>query len=232
MTRLLFVHGILGKPDYFDFLLPYVPEGVSTTAILMEGHGKGPKEFAGASMSAWRAQVAKAVDEFKAAGNKLVIVAHSMGCLFAIDAAVRGKADALFLLNPPLSIRLTPRLFSSAYKVWRGKINDPWASAAKDAYSISDDPNPLHYLGWIPRYLELFREIRRTRGIVRNLNVPTEIWLSALDEMVSPHSALSFPDTPLISVTLLPQSGHYRYPTPDCDTLVRSFSAFLKKIAP
>lgn len=61
MTRLLFVHGILGKPDYFDFLRPHVPEDVSTTAILLEGHGKGPKEFAGASMCAWRAQVFQAI---------------------------------------------------------------------------------------------------------------------------------------------------------------------------
>ena len=168
MPQLLFIHGILGKPDYFGFLHKYVPESYRITVILLEEHGGSQKDFARASMSKWRKQVTDTVQNLRKDGDRLVIVAHSMGTLFAIDSAVRGEADALFLLNPPLSLRITRRLLTTPLKIMRGKIDDRWTLAAKEAYSISDDPNLLHYIAWIPRYLELFREISRTRKIVGN----------------------------------------------------------------
>lgn len=51
----LFIHGILGKPDYFDFLRPHIPaEGFHTEYILLEGHCDTPKGFGKASMAQWR----------------------------------------------------------------------------------------------------------------------------------------------------------------------------------
>lgn len=230
MTELLFIHGILGKSEYFDFLKPYVPEGIRITSILLEGHGGGPREFARASMEQWRSQVSETVDNLRKSGNPLAIVAHSMGCLFAIDAAVKGKADALFLLNPPLSLRITRRLFTTSFKVKRGKIDDRWTRAAKEAYSISDDPNLFLYLGWIPRYIELFGEIHRMRTVVKNLDVPTRVYLSSHDEMVSPRSSRTFPHNRKITVTTLPDSGHYYYADSDRATIIRDFSNFLNEI--
>lgn len=227
MTELLFVHGILGKPDYFDFLRPFMPADVRPTSILLDGHGRGPREFAATSMARWRRQVAEAVESLRASGNRVVVVAHSMGCLFAIDAAVRGEADALFLLNPPLSLRVTRRLLSTPLKVRNGKVNDARTRAAKAAYSISDDSNILHYVGWIPRYLELFGEIRRTRSVVKALAVPTRVYLSAHDEMVSPRSSRLFPERPEIQVKILPDSGHYYYTDSDRSVIISDFSEFL-----
>lgn len=43
-----------------------------------------------------------------------------MGTLFAIDQAVRGRADRLFLLNPPLKLRITPRLLTTPLLVMSG----------------------------------------------------------------------------------------------------------------
>lgn len=227
MTELLFVHGILGKPDYFDFLRPRLPADVRPTSILLDGHGRGPREFAATSMARWRRQVAEAVESLRSTGNRVVVVAHSMGCLFAIDAAVRGEADALFLLNPPMSLRVTRRLLLTPLKVRSGEINDAWTRAAKAAYSISDDSNILHYAGWIPRYLELFGEIRRTRSVVKALAVPTRVYLSAHDEMVSPRSSRLFPGRPEIQVKMLPDSGHYYYTDSDRSVIISDFSEFL-----
>lgn len=228
MPQLLFIHGILGKPDYFGFLHKYVPESYRITEIVLEGHGGSPKDFARASMSKWRNQLTDTVQNLRKDGDRLVIVAHSMGTLFAIDSAVRGEADALFLLNPPLSLRITRRLLTTPLKIMRGKIDDRWTLAAKEAYSISDDPNLLHYIAWIPRYLELFREISRTRKIVGKLSVKTRVYLSAHDEMVSPRSAKLFPSKPDISVTSLPDSGHYCYDDADRSVIVSDFSDFLE----
>lgn len=231
MIELLFIHGILGKPEYFNFLQSYVPEGFHTTAILLDGHGKGPREFAGSSMEQWRRQVAETIENLLSNGNKVIIVAHSMGCLFAIDAAMRGKADALFLLNPPLSLRISRKLFSTPLKVKMGKINDNWVQAAKDAYSISDDGNLVNYLCWIPRYFELFREIYRIRTIVSGPAVPTRVYLSTHDEMVSPRSHRKFPLRPEINVTMLSSSGHYYYADNDCSIIVSDFYKFLKQVS-
>lgn len=229
MVNVLFIHGILGKPDYFDFLRPHIPaEGFHTEDILLEGHCDTPKAFGRASMARWRSQAAEAADRLHTPGSKLAIVAHSMGTLFAIDNAVRGKADALFLLNPPLSIRLTRRTPATSLKVMIGKIDNPVTAAVKEAYSISDDSNPLHYLGWIPRYIELFAEIRRTRSLAQQLTVPTRVYLSSLDELVSPKSARWFPSRANISINTLSKSGHYYYQESDCNRIVGDFSRFLE----
>lgn len=226
MSNILFIHGILGKPDYFDFLRPYVPEAWRVTDILLEGHGGSPQEFAAASMARWRGQVAEAVEALRKDGARVVIVAHSMGTLFAIDTAVRGIADALFLLNPPLALRVTRRLLSTPFKVLRGRIDDCWTRAAKDAYSIADDPNLFHYIGWVPRYFELFAEIHRTRGLMSGLAVPTRVYVSAHDEMVSPSSGRLFPHRPEITVTTLADSGHYYYTDADRAAIIRDFCEF------
>lgn len=228
MTTVLFVHGILGKPDYFDFLRPYVAEaGFRSEDILLEGHCDTPRAFGRASMERWRGQVAEAAARLHGIGSRLVIAAHSMGTLFAIDNAVRGMADGLFLLNPPLKLRPTRRMFTSPLKVLAGRTADRWSAAAKAAYSISDDQNPFHYLGWIPRYLELFAEIRRTRPLAGRLAVPVHVYLSAHDEMVSPRSAGYFPDRPDLDVTILPDSGHYSYAGTDRGRIEADFARFL-----
>lgn len=121
MIELLFIHGILGKPEYFNFLQPYVPEGFHTTAILLDGHGKGPREFAGSSMEQWRRQVAEVV--------------------------------------------------------------------------------------------------------------PTRVYLSTHDEMVSPRSYRKFPLRPEINVTMLSSSGHYYYADNDCSIIVSDFYKFLKQVS-
>lgn len=232
MTEILFIHGILGKPDYFDFLRSCIPEeGFHCEEILLEGHCDTPQAFGHASMSRWRNQVSEAVDRLRTNSSRFVIVAHSMGTLFAIDNAVKGKVDALFLLNPPLSIKPTRRMITTSIKVIRGKIDDERTAAAKAAYSISEDPNPLHYFRWIPRYIELFAEIRRTRIIAGQLKTLTHVYLSKFDEMVSVRSARHFPSRPEVAVSILPDSGHYFYPDSDITRIIKDFHRFLIEIS-
>ena len=35
----IFVHGIVGTPNHFDFLMEYVPEDVSVWKLVLDGHG-------------------------------------------------------------------------------------------------------------------------------------------------------------------------------------------------
>lgn len=228
MTTILFVHGILGHPGYFDFLLPLVPQGIKVEKILLKGHGGTPHDFSQASMSEWKKQVDEAVGRLRKEGP-VMIVAHSMGTLFAIEQAVSGKADKVFLLNPPLKLRLTRRLLTNPLKVVAGRTNDKWSKAAKEAYSISDDKNLFHYIGWIPRYLELFKEIIRIRSISSQLKVASFIYFSSHDEMISPKAENFFLKEPDITIRHLPDSGHYLYSDADRAIIEADFATTLSK---
>ena len=221
---ILFVHGIVGNSRFFDFLQPLVPSGVATRSLTLAGHDSDALAFSRASMKQWRRQVAEAVDELRRAYGRVTIVAHSMGTLFAIEQAAQGAVDALFLLNPPLRIRLTRRLFVTPVKVLLGRTSDPVTAAATAAYGVSLDYNPLHYYGWPARYLELFAEIRRVRRMIGGVKCPTTVFVAACDEMVSPRSATYFTALTDSNITTLPTSGHYYYSPTDRTTITRAFS--------
>lgn len=229
-TAVVFVHGILGHPRFFDFLQEAVPDGILIKPLLLAGHGGSVRDFSNASMSLWSSQVNDLMLELKEKGMRVVVVAHSMGTLFAIENAVRGRADGLFLLNPPMSLHVTRRLLITPLKVKFGKVNDKWSEAATAAYGIADDSNLLHYVGWIPRYMELFRKIRHVNAIVDRLQIPTRVFLSAHDEMVSLKSARTFRNIKSSTVTKLNSSGHYYYSDSDRDIILKSLSRFLSEI--
>ncbi len=95
-TAILFIHGILGTPDHFTPFLPFVPPNWSIYNMLLKGHGGGVKEFSSTSMIEWKQQVHTALQNLLASHDKVVIAAHSMGTLFAIQEAIDNQVDALF----------------------------------------------------------------------------------------------------------------------------------------
>ncbi|MBQ9993802.1 MAG: alpha/beta fold hydrolase, partial [Clostridia bacterium] len=188
-TAVLFIHGIAGTPDHFRDFLPLVPEAWSVCNILLDGHGKGVRDFSRTSMAKWKKQVDDTVSALLTTHRRIIIAAHSMGTLFAMRQAVEHPDDiaALFLLAAPLKVLPKPRMAVNSAKVFFGNIkpDDHMAIAAQRAYGIERDLRFWRYLGWIPRYLELFSEIRRTRRIVDSIRVPGCVYQSKNDEMVS-----------------------------------------------
>jgi len=49
-TAVLMIHGIVGTPEHFAMLYPYVPEDWSIYSIRLAGHGGSVEDFAAASM--------------------------------------------------------------------------------------------------------------------------------------------------------------------------------------
>ena len=87
-TAVLFVHGIIGTPKHFTELIPLVqqvPEDFTVSNITLDGHGKSADHFAATSMVKWKAQVEAEIERLSADHENLIVVAHSMGCLFAIQ---------------------------------------------------------------------------------------------------------------------------------------------------
>ncbi len=229
-VAILFIHGIVGTPNHFKDFVSLVPQSLSVCNLLLDGHGKDPRDFSKSSMAKWEAQVACAVEELAATHREIYVVAHSMGSLLAIEQALKNKKiTKLFLLAVPLKLSIKLKMVTNSLKVFFGRIrtDDKEALAAKECYGIKEDKNPFNYIGWIPRYLELFKKIRCVRGAIDSLQTSCAVFQSANDEMVSAASAEYLKVNPYISVKELKQSGHYYYDKTDKELLLSEFCKML-----
>lgn len=230
-TAVLFIHGIVGSPKHFTPFIPLVPKHISVQALLLEGHGRGVRDFSGASMQKWILQVEEAVFQLSRTHKRVLIAAHSMGTLFAIQQAVKEpvRIGGLFLLAVPLRVAVKPAMVLNAAKVYLGKVKqeDTMAVATRDACSVALDKRFWLYLGWIPRYLELFSQIRKTRKLVKDICVPCWVYQSWNDEMVADSSRKVLARNPDISVNILSNSAHYYYEETDEAYLLKQFQSWL-----
>ncbi len=209
-----------------------IPECVTVYNLLLEGHGKDPQAFSHSGMDRWERQVEQAVEELALNHDRIYVVGHSMGTLFAIDQSMKHpKIAGLFLLAVPVKLRLKPRILLRSVKVCLCGVraNDLRELAAKKCYGIKPDPNVLHYIGWIPRIVELFSKIHRTRSLLSHIQTPCNIIFSGLDELISPHSCTCFQGNAAVHTITLPHSGHYYYPSGDREKLLAQFQDFLSE---
>ncbi len=225
-VAILFIHGIAGTPNHFSEFVSFVPESLSVYNLLLDGHGSGVRDFSKTSMRKWESQVSAVVNELSLTHNEIYIVAHSMGTLLAMEQAVNNpKITKLFLLAVPLKLSLKYRMFANSLKVYFDRIRpDDWeALAAKKCYGMAKDKNPFHYIGWIPRFMELFAKISRTRKILERIHIDCTAYQSGKDEMVSRRSVKYLKNNPHISVYELKKSGHFYYDKEDFDFLITEF---------
>lgn len=226
-TVILFIHGILGTPAQFQLFYPLVPSNVSYISLLLPGHGKTVEDFSHTSMSQWKKYVENTLQQLAADYDSIFICAHSMGTLFAIESALRfpAKVKGLFLLGVPLRVHLLPgTVYHSLKLVFAG--NDPSDAATRsfaDACSIKLTKKLWKYAGWIPRYLELFKEIPNTASKVSLLNLPCWAVQSEKDELVSMKACRILKENPKIQLTVLPFSGHFHYDAKDVPVLTGLF---------
>ncbi len=224
-VAIIFVHGIAGTPNHFSDFIECVPKHISVHNLLLDGHGKNALHFSQTSMKKWETQVQVAVDELLLCHKKIYFVAHSMGTLFAIEQATRRKEIAgLFLLAVPIKLFLKPRMFSNALKTYFGIE----ANITSKYYGIEQDKNPFHFIGWIPRYLELFAKIRQIRKVLHLLNTPCTAYQSSKDETVAISSVKYLRSKSKMAVNELEESSHYHYSKEDLNFLLKEFKEFIK----
>lgn len=232
-TVVLLLHGILSAPQYFRFLLDDIPQDYAVSGILLEGHGGMPAELAETDMQAWKRQIQDQYRQLSAKYPHIIIAAHSMGTLFALQLAAEHPAQirAMLLLDVPLYAHLT------AYGAFWGALigagmqpepQDARAFAMREAYSIRREKQPLRYLQWIPRYQELFREMQRTRGLLHGVTVPCTAFQSAKDELVSLRTLPLLKAVPSIRLHVLRDSSHFYYPPADEARILRAWKRILQ----
>ncbi len=227
---ILFIHGISGHPNQFRFIIECVPEGIEKSIMLLKGHGGSVDDFSRATMRDWQAQVDEAIDRLNREFDEIYVAAHSMGTLFALQRAGRQEVKRLFLLAVPLKVGFkllpffvkTKNMFLASLKKNDGEFDS--------CYGIKADFRVWKYAGWIPNYLSLLREIKKTREMVRGgmkLNKKCTVFQSAKDEMVHPVSYEYLRELDA-DVTMLENSSHYEYSPEDLNKIVNGFKKWLE----
>ena len=208
----LLIHGIAGSPKHFRELIPVIPREFSVYNILLDGHNGTPKDFGASSMKKWKAQFRETLETLFSRHRKVVIVGHSMGTLFAIQAAMDHPAriPALFLLNVPTRPRVSLRALAGMIQLAFGTPRSVTARAMQADTDISLSSRVWEYFGWTPRMLELLRECRRIRKQIPRLSTPTVSFLSLRDELVSTRAGKDLCN-PHIQNVPLTGSGHFCY---------------------
>lgn len=226
-TAVLFIHGFLGSPEHFAEYIKRVPQNVAVYNILLKGHGGTTKDFSAASMDQWKKQVDDAADEILLKYNNVIICGHSMGTFFAMEQAIRHKekVKSLFLLAVPFRIAVRPTAFLNTAKAFFGIVSDTdeVGKAYNNAHSVKLTKRVWQYIGWIPRYLELFRESKAARETAKNVAVPCRMFFSKKDELVSVRSASDVPGRENISHEFIDDSAHFIYGKNDMEYLLCEF---------
>lgn len=230
-TAVLFIHGIAGTPNHFRDFVPLVSKDFSVYNLLLDGHGEAPSDFSKTSMKKWENQVKNAIDFLLEKHERVCIAAHSLGTLLAIEAAVREKRiEKLFFLAVPIRISVKPTALISAFRIYLGSIPEDniRLKAMRECCGINLSKNPFVYLGWIPRFLELFIKVGKTRKILPLLDAECRIYQSAEDELVSKKSPEYLEKHMKAKIKILEKSGHYYYDSDDLTFLKKEFEDFIK----
>lgn len=231
-TAVLFIHGIIGTPRHFDFLLRHVPASWTIENLLLPGHGGSVSDFSRATMQQWSRHVEAVVDALAVSHDRVLIAGHSMGTLLAIESALRrpDKVHGLFLLAVPLKVFPRPAALTNALRVIFGRVTTAEARSTRDACGIRLTKKLWLYIGWIRPYLGLFAKIREIRRRLDGLSVPAVVLQSARDELVLPSSAKLLRGHPAVDLRILPDSRHFHYAAADRAAIESAFAAFCKRI--
>ena len=216
-NAVLLIHGIAGSPGHFRELIPAIPETYSIYNILLDGHSGKAENLGRSSMEKWKAQVQATLTDLFNRHEKVIIVAHSMGTLFAIQAAIDhpDKIPCLFLLAVPTRPWVRFSTLITAVQIAFGKLDTPATQAMRGETALELTPKLWKYIGWAPRMIELLTQCRRTRKALPLLQVPTQTFQSQEDELVSARSCGDLEHHPFIRNTVLTGSGHFVYGAED-----------------
>ncbi len=230
----IFLHGILGSPAQFRALGAVLhAAGWDCEAALLPGHGGSPDHFAATRSAQWQAEAMRLLAEAADAYELVVVFAHSMGCLLALQAAVSGaRVAGLVLLCPALLPKLSPRQARYALRtLFAPPRQDDATDAAYRAFFSVERGAVLGYARWALPLLSLTRLSRATRRIVGSVRCPVLVLQPTRDESVRRASARFLQQKIRgARVVWLPRSGHMYFAPEDAERIGEETLLFLSQI--
>ncbi len=229
-TAILFVHGIAGSVQVFDFMKASLPDGMDVFFKTLEGHGSDWKNFSRCRFPLWIKDVERTLQDILSQHDSLLLVGHSMGCLLSLEMARRypDRVKGLFLLCPPVKIgvRILPMLKTSLSALSGKESKD---EAIRESHRCSGLPlsrNPFSYIAWAPPFLSLLVHVPKERKKLRKPDAECVALVSQKDELVSKRSG-KYLERAGIETIRLADSGHYLFSGKDRDRILERFSRFL-----
>ena len=227
-TAVVFIHGIVSTPRFWDDFTAALPQDVSFINLLLPGHGGTVRDFGRVRRGAWRQHVHEALLRMKKTHARVYLVGHSMGALLSIlEAADEPEGIAgLMLMATPLRIRVKPSAMLSNMLKGIG-LTQSREELAK-YYGTEQDWRIWRYIGWIPRYLELFALSKDARQKVSRLNVPTLAFMAGRDEQVSLRSERCMAGHPAITLRRMEKSTHHLFTPGDKEAVKAALQEMCK----
>ena len=236
-TAVLFLHGIVGTPMHFSHILPLVeqvPDYVSYYNLLLPGHGGTVGDFSRSSMQRWKETVWKVFHQLAETHEKVVIVGHSMGTLFALQLAAEypRKVALLFLIAAPIRPWVSFRGIVCCLRASFGcpRQDRPAEMAILLAGGTKLTKKLWCYIPWLPHMIALLWEAHRTEKMLPALQTKTVVFQSKRDEMVSSRSGKILQGIPAVTLTTLLDSTHFYYPTEDIKLVCAAFTEALTQL--
>ena len=228
-SAVLFIHGILSTPRFWDGFVSALPGDVSVVSLLLPGHGGTVRDFGRVHRGAWRQHVHGAILRLKETHARVYLVGHSMGALLSILEAVDSPESiaGLLLMAVPLRIRVKPSAL--VHNMLKGVGLGESREALATYYGTETDWRVWRYTGWIPRYLELFALSRAARKVLPRLTNPTRAFRHGQDELVSPKSGALLAVCPAVTLRTLEGSMHHDIAPDDRQTLLDALGKLCSK---
>lgn len=231
---IIFVHGIIGSPYRFKDFYPLVPNDISYVSVVLDGHGKKAKDFSNTSLEKWKDQIHSILISIKEKNQKIIYVGHSMGCLLGILESINDKnlIDYLFLLNVPLRAKLGFMTIKQCLKCAFGnsKKYDEMTHCFKDNCCIETSKNPFVYIGWIPRFFDLFKLMKETRKVITLITTPCICFHSGKDELVQQRTLKYLRKNPSLEIHIQEKAGHYYLNSSDTYEVTERFKNMIKEV--
>lgn len=237
-NAVLFLHGIVGTPNQFRLLLPLeelAPENWSVYNLRYPGHGGDVRDFGRSNMALWRDYARDAFLELAECHEKVLVVGHSMGTLFAMQLALEfpEKVSGAFLVAAPMRPWMRTFCMANCLRLAFGRIRQdrPYEASFRIACGVTPTAYVWRYIPWVPRLIELFVEIGRTEKRMGQLTVPCAAWQSRKDDLVSNLSTPVLRKSGVVEVHELPDSTHFYYAPTDKSIVCEAFTNTIKKIS-
>lgn len=233
-TAVLFIHGFLGSPRQFQYLEPIVRKsGCDAYSLLLPGHGGTLSDFVRSGRSKWQSYVSREVERLRAQYESILLVGHSMGCLLAVNAALKDPAGirGILALALPLYMRVSARGMQINWRYVTGRMRkrDERMQAAKEFCGVSD-VFLWNAARMIPRVFDVLYMTWQSRVQVTKLRVPLSVVHSPGDEWVS-RRTLAFAQNKLrdADIILLSESGHFWYADVDRQIIQNKLAQLLEQ---
>ena len=228
-NAVVFVHGIVSTPRYWDAFVAAAPPDWSVHSLLLPGHGGSVADFGRTRRGEWLRHVNAVLDEMRAQHERVYVVAHSLGTLLTVQCALENpeKIAGMLLLAMPLRIFVKP--MSIVHNIGKGLGLTDEGGELASYYGTEQDWRVWRYIPWIPRYLELFAISRDVRRRMTALTVPARVFMSGRDELVSLRSCRTLQKCPTVSLTILPDSMHHERAEADEALVMAAFREMCEK---